>query len=655
MTIGCGRGGEIARLTEATGAVEREVATAPGWHAVGVGQRFSAGDGVRTGPGAGATLRLSRGGGLRVGEQTIVRFLIGGPGGQGQVAIETGSADIEGGGERGVRFDTALGLARIETGTTVRVHSEGGGPPRLEVLVGAARLEQDGRTASLGAGQAVAIRVGTAQIERRAPPPPDAARLPPPDAAAPDAAPPDAVSPSGDAAVGPAAQPARPALEAEVRGRGVQQRAADGRHWETLPAGAAELQPGSHLRVPAGARLRLVRGGENATALGAAEVEVGAPGDPLLSTQRGRVLVEARGQDVRIRVPGGVIVVHTRTGGARAEITVPARGPTQVAARLGSLDIRGRGAAAALDGGESANLARDGAVEMAGRSPTHADVEILAGESPTVHDPRPSTAVRIRFGDDCANEGQVDLLPRAGGRTPATHSRGDGSAIVLVPPGAWRYQVRCVDDGEVAAKPEASGQLRVLRDAGAARLPRTAPHNIIEADGRPYTVLYQNRLPDLTIRWPQARAGVEASLRLKTAKGAPRTVPAPGGSHHFASGELAEGTYRLSFASGEGPAETRSAETVLRIGFDNAAPAAYLREPAEGFHPDGDEVTVAGAAIEGATVYIDGEKVDLDGQQRFNETVDMTGHEGAISVRISHPSRGVHYYLRRLATTTAAR
>lgn len=268
-------------------------------------------------------------------------------------------------------------------------------------------------------------------------------------------------------------------------------------------------------------------------------------------------------------------------------------------------------------------------------SPARADLAIPAGESPTVHDPSGTpTAVRIELGASCPGRATVTL--RAGRRT--TRWAGEGSVIVLVAPGRARYAIDC----EAGPDPR-GGAITVRRDDGSARLQSVPPRNVVDSDGRTYDVLYQNALPILTVRW---REGSGASVLHVASGGRERTFPAPGARVELRSGELGEGTHRLYLTSGA----RRSPDTTLRIRFDNAAPAAMIREPSsrDALTP-GASVRVSGSVLPGTDVRAGGRTLETDVHLRFSADVPVPADAGALAVRFSHPRRGVHYYLRHVA------
>src|SRR6185295_20090036 len=109
---------------------------------------------------------------------------------------------------------------------------------------------------------------------------------------------------------------------------------------------------------------------------------------------------------VRVAVPGGVIVVaptglvNVTLGSAGTTLDVQAR-EASIEAGAGSQQIRA---------GQRATLDASGELSIQGRGLEHADVEIDAGESLTIHDPAPPTAVRFRFAGLCPDLGVLQLL-----------------------------------------------------------------------------------------------------------------------------------------------------------------------------------------------------------------------------------------------------
>jgi hypothetical protein len=226
-------------------------------------------------------------------------------------------------------------------------------------------------------------------------------------------------------------------------------------------------------------------------------------------------------------------------------------------------------------------------------------------------------------------------------------SFGSGAANIAVTPGSNRYRVRCSSGGTPEATTAASGTLSVRRDTGRQRLPRRPPRNVVDTDGRRYTLLYQNLLPIVTVRWPGAPSSGSYVLNLQPASGAATTRRAGQPTVTLESGSVPEGTHRVWFEA-PGASPPRSPPTTLSVRFDNAAPSAFLREPAPGAAIRG-SVRVSGVAVEGSSVSVGGVELPLDRQFRFAGTVTASEGLDALAIKIVHPRSGVHYYLRRVS------
>jgi hypothetical protein len=368
--------------------------------------------------------------------------------------------------------------------------------------------------------------------------------------------------------------------------------------------GAARIEPGARARVSASAgRTRL-------------EVLVGTV---ILERARGREVLAA-GQRIEIDVGRAVIEDDEAPGAAPAGDAGEARAPEPGDA--GTL----AGQDEAVDAGAADGAAAAGPGPAA---PTEVDVVVRAGESPVIHDPRPPTAVGLRF--DCAGEGRVEIAGPRGFRDPATVAPGRGRAHVLLGAGQHRYRIVCGS----ATRP--TGTLTIRRDGARRALSSAPPRNTLDADGRHYTVLYQNHLPELLLRWSEGRGG---GHRLHVVSGGKaRTLVTGEPRHTFASGQLREGTHRWWFDAGE----RRSPETSLTIDFDNAAAAAYLRKVEQ----VGGQIRVEGAAVRDATVTLGGARVELDQHRRFAAQGRLDPGERSLALRIAHKAGGVHYYVLR--------
>lgn len=152
------------------GQAQRDFAREPEvWSAAETGERFRAGDAVRTGERSKAQLDLTGGGGLKLGSKTAVRFLSEAPGAApDRVRVESGVAEVEAGAEA-LGIETPSGAARVKRGSRVRVSLDDSGGTRVDVLFGAAIIEEDGVPVELGSGQTAMLPAGGA-VE---PPPPE--------------------------------------------------------------------------------------------------------------------------------------------------------------------------------------------------------------------------------------------------------------------------------------------------------------------------------------------------------------------------------------------------------------------------------------------------------------------------------------------------
>ena len=620
---------DIAELSAVLGGTAQRSAGGKAWQPSRTGDRFRAGDGVRTSSPGGARLHFLAGGGLRMGPGTTIRF----GRGTGALAVD-GELEAEDG---DAVIELEVGRARIAAGSRVRIGRRDQ-TMHFDVLVGSAVVTRDGDELAVGAGQGLAGNVDGSGLERIAPPADAgtsaASAVPPPVATSPD---------SGVAVVGEVR-----ALPAQLR------RPGDGEAWTELPPGRHELVAGSELSVPLGGSIALARDDEHALVVGAAELVVapGGAGGALVQTRRGRAEVRAGAADVTVRVPGGMIVARRGAdpgGGSGADLTVD-RGETRVVVTGGVVDVVGdQGGRERLLTGQSSVVESGGGLRVSGRPPERADFSVQAGLSATIHDPSPPTDVRIRFADLCPEAGVLELAQGESFRAARVMVEGRGASIARLARGRHRYRVRCFEGNALGDVVVASGRLAVEKDSGTRPLARQAPHNTVDADGRRYTVLYQNRLPAITFRWPGAPEATGYRLHLQPARSRPLELALSGSTHALDAGELAEGQYQFWFeASGAAPAEARvSRRSTLTIAFDNAARSGYLQAPRPGAAWSGAGVVVAGAAIEGWRVAVGGSELELDRQHRFSGAVQRTDDENGVAVEFSHPTHGVHLYVRR--------
>ncbi|HJL14058.1 MAG TPA: hypothetical protein RMH99_00310 [Sandaracinaceae bacterium LLY-WYZ-13_1] len=592
---GCGADGTIARVEARRGEVERDHADAVGdWARAAEGDRLRLGDGLRTGDDGAATLDLS-GARLEVEPSTEIRFQA--EGADPRLEVSSGAVLLEATDEA-ARVDTSLGLAELERGTRVRI-TAGPGGPRLRVEVGAAVLEEPGQTpVTVEAGETL-DEEGLAAAEPE----------------------------GGEASVAePPAGSGRPGGSGEglaVATRGAVDRR-DGERWVALEEGDHRLSEGTRLRLAERARATVRRGAGSVELAGRGEHVVGGPDGSLARVVSGDARVTAREAPVTLRVPGGVIVAEAAATG---DVASGAEG-TRVEAVRGALRVREGGEERVLEAGQSTRLGPPDAEAPAEGAPapdgelSRVDLTLAAGPLAIVHAPRPPVTVRFDVTEVCPDGGHVRLRRRRA----LTHRLGAGTSP---------YRIECHGDADAER-----GRIVVLRDRGRARLPRTPPTSIIDADGRNYTVLYQNQLPSLRVRWPDAPE--RGPYRLRFLGGSAEEARSARASFALRSGRVREGRHRFVVEAGS----ERSPETTLRIRFDNAASTARILRPRDRRFAAGEPVEVAGIALPGWSVLVNGRPVALDPQGRF-ETRAAAPAGGALVIRLSHPHRVSHLYVRR--------
>jgi hypothetical protein len=273
-------------------------------------------------------------------------------------------------------------------------------------------------------------------------------------------------------------------------------------------------------------------------------------------------------------------------------------------------------------------------------SPASAFVTFAAGETVTLHDPAPPTDVGLTWGG-CPEQTALEVeheghLARYRGReqTRATLARGN-----------HRYRVRCLQDGRPLGPVVRSGQIKVLADAATRPLPNTPVTITAEADGRRYTVSYQNLLPIITLRWPYAPRANMYHLVVQPAQGEQFTEDSAQSTITLQPGRLGEGVHRFWFETAD---RNRSSTGSLQVSFDFTARTAYLTNPRDGEALQNDTVRFAGGSLLGSQVHVQGAPMKLDKHGRFSTNVSVPAeHSGAV-VRVQHPSTGIHYYVRHL-------
>lgn len=255
---------------------------------------------------------------------------------------------------------------------------------------------------------------------------------------------------------------------------------------------------------------------------------------------------------------------------------------------------------------------------------TSPDLIVSAGDNFVVHDPEPPTKIGFDLASVCKGPGEL----RSGKKVTQAEKR----AALAFDSGVHPYEVRCLDAPDRVA---ARGTVRVLRDSGTRKLPTFTPQANVATDGRVYTVMYQQKLPQVTVTWPSAPAASSFKLQIGG-----RVITTNSPSYTFSS--LSPGTHQLTFSADSDPPR-KSRTTTVTVSYDSQAPAARVALPDRGFQ-SGESVTVSGQALPGWTVSVDGKELEMDGQRRFSAD---SATKGTVPIAFSHPTHGMHYYLRR--------
>lgn len=648
---GCGSGEVIAKLQQGTGTVDSDDAQqGEAWAHADSGHEFHIGDAVRTGATSTAAVRLTRGGTIRMQQNSLIRFQRSrnGAAGSVQVGLDFGEAVLESGAQA-MEFETLFGAARMDSGSSLWIGRAEGENLRFEVQVGSAMVEAGGAQQNLSAGDSFTVDVGGAIVEDLR----DAGTPPPPPVV--DAGPPPAIEDAGVAEV--AAPQGTYALV--IAGRPARIRENANAEWQPLPVGESSANAGAQVAIVTGGTLNVTGPEGNALVRGSAQVTLGGANGNFLESDHGNVTYNALTGDLRIQVPGGAIIARGSAAPASGSIEVHGDAGSRVRDTRGDTTVRGPNGTALLHAGQSIVLrdAHDEAApevpptpppardDLTGLSPGPATAKMTfsAGESINIHDPTAPTAVRVRFGDTCPADGVLELGRNGSFTRPVTSLAVNGSATVLVPNGSHRYRIRCATGRTLGTEARAQGSIRVARDAGTQQLPRTAPRSTVGTDGRRYTVLYQTILPEITFDWPHPAEATAYDLTVTPSNGRPTTVHSARPTTTIASGRLDEGNYTVVWATSDGAHQSRP--TTMKIDFDNATPVAFLRGPAPGAPMSG-TVHVDGGVQEGATVSVGGQSIPVDSQNRFVGDVPAPTNGECLAIRLSHPQRGVHYYLR---------
>jgi hypothetical protein len=583
----------LARLDETHGQVEQTQGAGSPWRPAAVGDTFVLGNGVRTGKASRARITIGKSGKLDVDPEAVVYFTRDAGKKRDDVHVETGGVELEAG-------DEALGFgdALLEPNAHARVASTPQGVA-ITVTLGRLLLEADDPSSAVEAGKTVTV----------------------PEHGKPVVATTSAI----DAGV---ARSKTGAISVKVTGTASKKTP---KGVEPLAPGESGVEPGSEIALSADSTLEIVRDGARAVVTGKSTVQVGGTDGDLAKLGAGTVAVY---DDATIAVPGGT--VHAEPA-AESFARVDASG-TAVEARRGETVIHTQTGDSKLAYGESATLATTGAVALDSRPPAHVSVTVAAGESPVIHDVHAPTAVGVKLDATCATGGVEIARDRSFKRVIARSVARDLTSNVMLAAGTYAYRVSC------EGGPTTIGTIRILSDSGRAPLPKAAPHTQVEADGREYTILYQNLLPELTLSWRNARSAASYTFVVKPKVGEPKRFPSTTPKVGLRAGELGEGSYKFWVETPAGKSE----EARIVIEFDNAASSASL----ESVDVKDGEAHVRGVVIDGSTVSSGGVTIPLDRHLRFETVVAPRVGDTGLAIRIAHPKAGVHYYVVGVAATS---
>src|SRR5690606_37206098 len=129
-----------------------------------------------------------------------------------------------------------------------------------------------------------------------------------------------------------------------------------------------------------------------------------------------------------------------------------------------------------------------------------------------------------------------------------------GRAGLVFERGTYTYEVRCLDKPDEVA---ATGTVRALQDNGLRALPAFTSRASVATDRRKYTVLYQQRLAEVSVRWPSAPQADAYTLHVGG-----RTITAQSPSYTFRSGSLRAGTHTVVFSAATEPPRQSRATTI---------------------------------------------------------------------------------------------
>jgi ferric-dicitrate binding protein FerR (iron transport regulator) len=618
---GCGSGSEVlATVSGVSGGVLQLDDYAPpiAWQSSGIGTQAKAGDALRTDSDAIAQLVLADQSGLTLQPNSVLRFRPNQAGGEPEFDLLQGDAFFQSG-DKELPVRTTVGVATLRPGARLQLQRTG---DALHILlhVGEATFHTTaGADVVLKRGETLKLEIGAAIIRES----------------------------TGLKASLPAKRSGE-GLSLEVPHGGVKARGPSESSYRALPNGTSAILAGTALSVAPGSRAILRRADDSVELFGAGDYKVTGEG-PLVTTKRGKMHVQTKSGDILVVVPGGKILARAADGGSEANVEVGATsarldvargrvtwtsGDTEKQIAPGEpleWSLPGDADEGTRPGGDTHTAqAHDPSDPQQRKPPEIVSFSVPAGESFVVHAPELPVALGIGAPSSCTGETLVELSN--GGKY-----RGTGQVKVWLDAATRSYSVRCA---EKPARTALRVAVRALEDAGTRKLPARPPTSNVEADGRGYTIYYQNQPPDIHVRWPNApdttayQLDVDGNvLKLKAAE------------HTFVSGALADGQHRLTFSA----LSRRSRTTAVEVRFDNTAATASLNAPQDRGFSAGSEVEIEGVLLPAWKVSVDGGTIERVGESRFQGRIVTSPSAPDFAVRLSHRKLGTHYYVRRAA------
>lgn len=605
----CGKA-PLATVKEADGTVQRDYEAAiEVWQAAPIGAQLNFGDAIRTAKESTALAVLDDGARLRLEPSTTVRFVRElTHGATANLQVEGGSVSVEAR-ENPLSLQTNLGPAIVRPGASVRL-SHGPNGAQLFVEVGVALLDPGGpNERDVRAGQVVDIAIGAAIVEDTT----DEAK-------------------QEDTREAERVATAKPIITTVVTGPVTILR--DGRS-VNLQQGDHELPRGTTLKLKSGAEVRIAQGSNSATLAAPGTYVLGQEGE-LARAQDGVITLTAQQHDNSLTVPGGWVKALASAKLSIADVQRQGK-TSRITVRAGKVRVKQGQTTVTLNAGEGAEL--DGSnVRARGVGVNYRDMMVQAGGNLVLHNAEPPTGVGFGVAEICEHVGIVEVVA---GNKVTQWAAGANVVNLALPTGAHAYRVRCLSSNGEMSDVKKSGRVTIYGDSGAMQLPDAPPSNVVNADGRTYTVLYQNRLPTVTVQWPSAPAADSYTLSV-TSDGKTRALTTAKPSYRFASGALSEGRHSFQFQTALGRSSRKS---TAHIQFDNAAPKAAITAPASGSFAPGSEVDVRGIALPGWDVVVQGQPMVTDSHGRFSGRA--VASDRGLLFTFSSPKRGTHHYLRR--------